>query len=271
MSPAASDPLAGLAPLPPDLLADLSKRAGTSPFASGGYVRPARRPRPLISDSGRRGLDWERYPSLEAFYDTALEVISAPAEAFAKMRRAGGIGNPLGYLTVASVLGQLLLLIEAFLLLGGFLLLAQGGIINVGRPITPQWDYFFLLFGGAALLLIPSALMAACIGGFISAVFFHITLMICGAANAGFEATYRVVAFGIGSVYILIAIPIVGPLFATIIQPLVLIYGFMFAHETDGWRALIAVILPPFLAIGFVAVLFVVLGSTAAILVPAGS
>jgi len=98
--------------------------------------------------------------------------------------------------------------------------------------------------------------MAATTGGIIAAAFFHVLLMIFGAANAGFEATYRVMAFGTGSVYMLLAIPLVGPLFAIVMQPIVLIYGLMYAHETSGGKALAAVLLPMLLALCCLGIMF---------------
>jgi hypothetical protein len=250
-----------------ELTAAASKSAG-SPFEA--VPGRASRTRRTLSDVGRRGLDWERYPSLESFQETVITVVSSPYEAFSTMRRSGGIGNPLGFLVIAYVLGMLLLLVEAFVLLGGFLLLAQWGVIDLGRPVVLQWNRFFIVFGVTALLLLPAAVLSATIGGFIGAVIYHLALLVCGAAHAGFEATYRVFAFGSGAVYMLLPIPIVGPCFAIIMQPIVLIYGAMAAHDTDGWRAILAFFLPALLGACVGGLGMLMLGSSLAILVPAG-
>jgi hypothetical protein len=44
-----------------------------------------------------------------------------------------------------------------------------------------------------------------------------------------------------------VPIPLVGPFFALIMYFVVLIYGLMYAHETTGGRAALAVIVPMFL------------------------
>src|SRR6185369_12740785 len=81
-------------------------------------------------------------------------------------------------------------------------------------------------------------------GSFINAAMYHVCLLVCGAARGGFQATYRVVCFGMGSVYMLAAVPIVGPLAALFMYFMVLTYGFKSAHDTSGGRAFFAVILP---------------------------
>jgi hypothetical protein len=92
-----------------------------------------------------------------------------------------------------------------------------------------------------------AAVVAALIGGFITAGIYHLALLMFGGANAGFEATYRVVAFGTGAVYMLVPIPLVGPFFAIVMHFVVLIFGLMHAHETTGGRASMAVFGPALL------------------------
>jgi hypothetical protein len=271
LTPLPPDPLAGLGPLPSDALANLPP---SNPFAAtvGGYIAPQPKPRFRIDDTGRRGLAWERYPSTDAFTDTVGLVVSAPQEAFESMRRRGGVGNPLGFFIVSSVVAEFLLLIELLVGLVGYFLLIQWGIIDLGRgPVQIQWEPFFLWFGSFALAGIVGTLVGAMIGGFIWALFFHLCLMAAGGANAGFEATYRVVAFGCGSVYMLMPIPLVGPLFFLVMQPVVLFYGFLYAHETSGARALAAVVLPILMAVcclGLSVLLFV--PAAASFWIPAG-
>jgi hypothetical protein len=162
------------------------------------------------------------------------------------MRRSGGVGNPLGFLIVSYVVAQMLLLVEMFLFQLGAMLLMPGLLEGVGQ-IRISWEAFFIRFAISAVFYLFAAILAATLGGFIISGFYHLGLLMFGGANGGFEATYRVVAFGTGAVYMLAPIPLVGPFFALIMYFVVLIYGLLYAHETTGGRAALAVIVPMFL------------------------
>ncbi|HZN35673.1 MAG TPA: hypothetical protein VFB80_17710 [Pirellulaceae bacterium] len=236
LTPLGPDNLTVLTPLPDDPLDGLE--ASGSPLGYGG---PALAPRPTISDARRRGLPWEREPSLETFGETLKLAVGAPHEAFSSMRRSGGFGNPLGFMIVSYVVAQMLFLVEVFLFQLGWALLFQGSL-------RVSWEVFFIGFGISAVVYLAVALFLATFGGFVVAGFYHLGLLMFGGANAGFEATYRVVAFGTGSVYMLVPIPLVGPFFAVVMHFVVLIYGLMYAHQTTGGRAALAVFVPLFLA-----------------------
>jgi hypothetical protein len=77
LTPLGPDPLAGLAPLGEDLFATLpppNPYAAPIPRAvsAGSYSAPAPK-KPTISDFDRRGLPWERDPSLEALIESAQQ------------------------------------------------------------------------------------------------------------------------------------------------------------------------------------------------------
>jgi phage FluMu protein Com len=208
-----------------------------SPFAAGSQ------PRRIFSNVGRDGLPWERDPSTDSFFETLKLVISAPQEAFEMMRRTGGIGNPFGYLLFSSVLAYFLVVLISFVLE-----LLRAIIFWVfsskQEPLTIHWDAMFLALGAVACVAIIAAIAKGTLGGLISASIYHLCLLVCGGARNGFQATYRVVAFGTGSVQMLLAIPIIGPLFALVMHLVVLTYGFKNAHGISGGKALLATILP---------------------------
>jgi len=195
----------------------------------------------VIDDRGRRGLPWERDPSTESFYDTVRYVLFAPQDAFDDMRRRG-LGSPLGFYLLSSVLLSFLIVVELFALLRVYVLVSAAFIhSDTGQSLTIRWVPLAIAFGIASVAAIAAGLFEGVFGGLVKAAIFHLLLLASGAANAGFTATYRVVAFGYGSVALLLLIPVLGPLFALVMYFIVLTSGFAQAHETSRTRALMAV------------------------------
>jgi hypothetical protein len=240
LAPIATDPLAGLPAISPLGIPASQLGAPLNPYSSPAatsYSQPVYQPRP-IHDGNRRGLPWEEEPSMDSFGDTVNLVLGSPQEAFRMMRRSGGIGNPMGFFIVGGVIGQVAgaiysTIFEAirFAINGG--VFPWEGLILYGA---------FVLIGGVIGVVISGV-----IGMFISAAIGHLCLMMVGGANAGYEATYRVLCFGAGSVAVLNAIPIVGPLIGIFMTFVVLIHGYTHAHEIPGGKAALAVFLPFFL------------------------
>jgi phage FluMu protein Com len=217
----------------------------SNPYWSNESPFPERKRR--LTDLGRRGLPWERDPSTESFFETVRYVLSAPGDAFLAMHREG-LGSPFGFFLVAAVFGNLLavVIMSVVQLILGIIYIA---IADPGQSLFIKWDVLFFRLAAGCCVAIGAALISGTVGGLISAVMYHTCLLVCGAANGGFATTYRVVGFGLGSIYMLASLPIVGPLFAIVMQPIVLAYGFMNAHETDGWRAFLAAVLPMLLGL----------------------
>jgi hypothetical protein len=244
----------GLEPLTPlpSLLDEVLPNVSPLPASSGGYAasgysstssswtQPARRR--LIDDRGRRGLPWERDPSTESFYDTVRYVLFAPQDAFDDMRRHG-LGSPLGFYLLSSVLLSFLIVVEVFALLLVYVLVSAAFIhSDTGQSLTIRWVPLAIAFGVSSVVAIVVGLFEGVCGGLVRAAICHLLLLACGAANAGFTATYRVVAFGYGSVVLLLLIPVLGPLFALVMYFMVLTSGFAQAHETSRLRAMLAVL-----------------------------
>ncbi|MEX2176278.1 MAG: YIP1 family protein [Pirellulaceae bacterium] len=239
----------GLTPLPADLVASLPvanplglppKPAG-SPFATS-YGSPAAtafespKPiRPARSDIRRRGLAWEREPSLESFGDTMNYVLGTPEQAFQEMRRDGGVGNPMMFIIIGLVIGQVATSLYYVIFLA---------IMLAGRE--GPFPLEALVIGGTLNLIgsVLGAVVAGAIGTFLTAAIFHVTLTVVGGANASYEATYRAVCFCYGSIAVMNAIPIVGPILALFYGVVVMIHGLTHTHETSGGKATAAVLLP---------------------------
>ena len=202
-----NDPLDGLSPLP----ASNFPAAGGSPFANSavgagspfvtpdpfaaapfaaapsqlnpyaspalGYpAQPASYQRP-ISDGNRRGLPWEREASMETFWETVKLILGSPGDAFARMRRTGGFGNPMGFITSGIIVGQL----------AQTLYLGLIGLVVV-VAFAPQPDAIAGVAIWTAIGVVRdlfAAVMAGTIGTFIGAAVWHVIFLIFGAGRAG--------------------------------------------------------------------------------------
>lgn len=133
-----------------------------------------------------------------------------------------------------------------------------------GLPISP-------LFGGAAgaLLLAPLVfLLSALIGWAISTAVLHLLLLIVGGARKGMSTTALVLAYA-SAPQVFNVVPWLGGLVASIWSLVLLIVGLSQAHETDTWRAVLAVFLPLLLCCGII-LLAVLLPALAALQRAAG-
>lgn len=246
LTPLGEDNLAVLAPLSDDPLAGISDagRAVPSPLGNVASSYAPAVAKPIISDTHRRGLPWQRQADFDTFWETARLIISSPHTAFRTMRRGGGIGNAVGFLFSSQITAVLMSIAFLFVVQMIIVLIYQS---QVGGNI--QWGKLLGAYLLITILGLISATLTAGIGGLVAAGIYHVSLLACGGANAGFGATYRVVAFGLGSANILMAIPLVGWIIAPILQLVVLIFGLKDAHETSGGRAALAVLIPSLLAL----------------------
>jgi hypothetical protein len=83
---------------------------------------------------------------------------------------------------------------------------------------------------------------------FIVAGIIHLFLMLFGGANRGFGATFRVVAYT-ESLALCYIVPMCGPLIFLLWGLVLYIIGLAYAHRTDGWRAVLAVLAAPILCV----------------------
>jgi hypothetical protein len=107
------------------------------------------------------------------------------------------------------------------------------------------------------------SLVFTSIKAFIYAAVVHVCLMLFGGAKRSFETTFRAVCYGTSSVEALQVIPIVGMIAAIPWSIVVSCLAIARSHETDTWRAVLAVLLPWVLCIGAIGLGFVLLFSAA--------
>ncbi|HEX5505877.1 MAG TPA: YIP1 family protein [Thermomicrobiales bacterium] len=165
---------------------------------------------------------------VEDFFATAQQVAFQPREFFARLPRRGDYAGPLLFFVIC---------VEVSTFFGGLLKLA-----SVPWRYGPAWQQAPETVGGwlAALVFAP---LGATIGLFILAGIVHLlALLVLGAGNAGFEATFRVVAYT-GVTNLVSWIPVVGPLVG-LYGIYLAIVGLRELHGTTTGKAALVVLLP---------------------------
>jgi hypothetical protein len=203
----------------------------------------------------RTGLPWENREGrsfFNALFDTISLIFTKPAEAFSIMRREGGFGDPLIYALILGCAGGLVSI--------GF----NTGIQSLGL-MSERNNALGALFGMgfgiiAMIFLLPIVII---IGMFIGAAITHLCLMLVGGAKQPYETTFRVLCYGGGTGNLLQMIPFCGGFAALIANLIFSCIGLARAHETDTWRALVAILLPMILCCG--AIVFLVFAFIGAI------
>jgi hypothetical protein len=204
----------------------------------------------------RAGLPWEHRQEpgfINAFVETLVMVLTKPGEAFAVMKREGGLGEPLIYALIGGCLGGIVSLLFSL------------GLQSAGF-FADRHDTFAAMAGmgagsAAFIVLVPLFIV---IGLFIGSAIVHLCLMLVGGANQSFETTFRVLAFSQGSTGPLQMIPICGGMIAGIWALVCNCIGLARAHETDTGRAVLAVFLPLIVCCGGVLLIAFMFGGLAA-------
>jgi hypothetical protein len=200
-----------------------SGESGRSPGGPGG-------PPPRVS-GGTSGADFDYTQLVPSFVQTAREIVFNPVSFFSGIRRQGDFLNPLLFAIICAVISGLLAGI-----IGLLISLASGNGIG---------GAFGTLFG--TLILTP---IGTSIGLFVWAAIYHLlVLLIIRPSHAGYEATFRVVAYA--SVIQLVSWLAVIPILGILVIVAIAIYGVVLSvlgirelHATTTGRAAAVVLIP---------------------------
>jgi hypothetical protein len=182
------------------------------------------------------GLPWEnreRIGFVTAFFQTVGMILVKPTEAFAIMKKEGGLVDPLLFTLIGGSIGVLISLALQVLL--NSLGLAFGGNEGVAALGAMGAVSFLLIF------LVPVMVV---LYAFVAAGIFHLCLMLLGGVSRPFETSLRVVCYAAGATNLLQVIPGCGGFIAALWALILYILGMSTAHQTTVGKAIGAVLLP---------------------------
>ncbi|MEW5693711.1 MAG: YIP1 family protein [Candidatus Hydrogenedentota bacterium] len=185
---------------------------------------------------------WED-PSLDIWQrciETIKGVLFQPASTFAKISPQTGIGKSLLFAVIFGTIGNVFatiyqLVLQSFSMLGPFF---------GTRPDIKESVLGFIAMPIVLVLFIIISPLLVMVGVFIWAGIYHLFLLLFRAAEGGFEATIKVVAYTMGSTMLFNIVPFCGCIIAGIWSLVCYIIGFKVVHSTDTSKAVFAVLLP---------------------------
>ncbi len=180
----------------------------------------------------------ERFGFLNGLYLTIKDVLLTPRNFFHRMPSQVGLAQPLYFALVLGV-------VAAFF---GWMWSLAGSSLQMF--VAEDFDEIVKgpLFSFMAFLFSP---ITIAILVFIKAGLIHLMLMMVGGNKLGFEATFRVAAYG-EAASILALVPFCGGVLGVFWSLFITIVGLYSIHETDPWRAVLAVVAPMALCLSFI-------------------
>jgi hypothetical protein len=177
------------------------------------------------------GGDYDLSNPVESFIDTVRRVVLQPVGFFAGLPRSGSLLNPLVFALICT---------EISVILGGILGLVgvrEGFVAGYGFQVPENQD-FGEFIGSVIFAPIGSAISVFVIAG----IAHLLVMLIVGATNSGFGATFRVASYA--SVTSLVSwIPIIGGLLG-LYGIYLAVVGIREMHQTTTGKAVIVVLFP---------------------------
>lgn len=198
---------------------------------------------------------WEHRESMgvpKAALETIKSILLDPVNTYARMKRTGGWMNPALF---AVGFGTICFWISAVI---DF---AFQGLNIFGADETHAMGVGMMLL--ITIVLTPFFLAA---GIFIATALCHLCLMLVGGANQPVETTFRTIAYANGATAPLHIVPICGSFVGGIYYLVLAVIGLAKTHETEVWKAVVAVLAPIVICCGLIVGLALTLGVGAAAL-----
>ena len=218
-----------------EIRVDFNTGSGGESGAGGSSGGPGVPPPPRTS-RGVSGGDFDYRELIPSFVQTVRDVLFDPVNFFRSIRREGDFLNPLIFAIICALITGVI-----------------GGILRLSFTLVRGGG-----FGGALGSLIANIIfipIGTAIGLFIGAAIYHLlVLLIIRPSHAGYEATFRVVAYAavLQLLSWLAFIPILGIVVAiaiAIYNVVLTVIGIREMHATTTGRA-VAVVLIPVIVIG---------------------
>jgi hypothetical protein len=212
----------------------------------GGKIEEAGVAGSMPGGSGRSKTPWEDRQALgypNGLFRTLKETLFNPSNFFRKMTVTGGLADPLIYAMIIGMSGLMFFYFWDILL--------HAPMQNFMTPelrAASERGMFNSLGTSFAAILTPFLLI---LWLFVVSGMLHVFLLMVGGAKAGFEATFRVVSYGI-SPFILFIIPVCGMPIVWLWTMTIAIIGLREAHGTTSGKAAVAVLFPLIFCCGLI-------------------
>jgi hypothetical protein len=188
----------------------------------------------------------ETHGFLNGLVHTAKQVLLRPTDFFKTMRVTGGLTDPLLFALIVGMVGLMFLYFWDILLHDSMRIFMTPGMKSAAG------DSLFHGMGmAAAAVFMPFFLIMWL---FVVSGMLHLFLMLARGAKSGFEATFRVVCYGV-SPFLLLSIPYCGALITIVWSMTLGVIGLKEAHETTGGKAVFTVLFPLIFCCGLGALL----------------
>jgi hypothetical protein len=180
----------------------------------------------------------ERYGFLNGLYLTIKDVLLTPRTFFHRMPSQVGLAQPLYFALVVGVFAAFFAWMWS--LAGSSLTMFYAEDLSDVLQ-GPLQHFVLFVFSPIAMAFLV----------FFKAGIIHLVLMLVGGNKLGFEATFRVAAYG-EAAGILALIPGCGSPLGILWSLFITIVGLYSIHETDPWKAVVAVVAPMFVCLSFI-------------------
>ncbi len=212
---------------------DLIGRAGAGPEPAAGSPAGPPAPGPESQEPYSSAYDdweeerhcpWEEAHDQDlwrAFIATVPRILMSPSAFFSRLPRRGGFVWPILFGVMTTTAGVVFATLWLQLFSGGFSLF--GLIVTVALTLI------------GALIVVPITLL-------IGSGLIHLCLMIFGAADSGFEGTFRVIAYS-SVTSLFSAVPVIGSI-ASFYGFYLMIVGVREVHDTSSGKAAAGVLTP---------------------------
>ncbi len=192
---------------------------------------------------------WERRDQIgffNAFFLSFKEILFEPEETFRRQLYKRGAWNSLAFLSIVGTLSAwfgILLAIMFKSVLHSKMEVTSFSWLPV--PINPElFEPFQVIVLEAILAPIFVILCAVAMAALL-----HLSLIITRGERNGFEATFRVVCYTYGATMLFSIMPVYGSIVGLIWYFACICMAVREAHQTDTWRAFLAVCIQPLICL----------------------
>lgn len=208
----------------------------------------------------RKKTPWENRENVGFFNSllkTAKDTLFSPSDFFKHMSTTGGLTDPLLYALIIGITGlmfhycwDMLVYDSLHDFMSAEMTVSSGRAVLQGfhTPVASALIPFFFIFW---IFVVTGAL--------------HLFLLLVHGAGAGYEGTFRVVAYSV-SPFLLLALPFCGLTLMPLWSIILVIVGLREAHGISGGKAAFAVLFPFFFCFGLIIAAFMLfMGAVAAL------